>query len=375
VIAVTGVGAVTALGSGVDALFAGLCAGRSALAEETLVRPARGPVGAVLPQQARRSSELAMDAARQAVAQAGLRDTHRLAVVGASTSGDMSRGEAAFAQRLRGQELTSPKDYLWAQLCHVPTQRVCAMLETRGPRRTLSTACTSGTVAVSSAADLIRLGRASAALVVGSDALCEITLAGFGSLGVYSPEPTRPFDAHRQGMNIGEGAGALLLEDLDAALARGARPLALLSGAANTSDAHHLSAPQPDGEGARRAIRAALGGLDPREVGYVSAHATGTELNDAMEAAALSAELPQAAISGQKGAIGHTLGAAGALEAIVAICALDRGRLPPNVGCQTSGFPELDLVESTRDQRVDAVMSVNFAFGGHNAALLFTRPA
>jgi 3-oxoacyl-[acyl-carrier-protein] synthase II len=284
----------------------------------------------------------------------------------------MAGGEAAFAQ----DTLTGAPDdvlaYLWPQFCHVPAQTVAAHFGANGPCWSLSTACTSGTCAIGAAGALVATGQAPAALAVGADALCDITLAGFGSLGVYSSTRTRPFDADRSGMNIGEGAGAVLLEPLDRALGRGARPLALLAGNGNSSDAHHLSTPVPDGRGARAAIRAALGPLSPRDVGYVNAHGTGTLLNDAMEAVALAAELPQAAVSGIKGATGHTLGAAGVIEAIVAIQALVESRLPPTVGLHRSEF-DLDLVRTTRQVPITAAMSVNFAFAGNNAALAFTR--
>ncbi|MCP4808794.1 MAG: beta-ketoacyl-[acyl-carrier-protein] synthase family protein [Proteobacteria bacterium] len=369
-IAVTGVGAVTALGHDSTTTFEALCAGRTGLVQPALDWPNKGPVGAIQPERRRTSSELAVQAAREAIGD--LEDRSRLAVIGASTSGDMALGEQAFAADLRDEVLADPGHFLWVQLCHRPTGQVAADLDAGGPSMTLSTACTSGTCALGAAADLLRAGQAAQALVVGSDALCDITLAGFGTLGVYSPMPTAPFDADRAGMNIGEGAGALLLEPLEAALARGARPLAILAGYADTSDAHHLSAPHPEGEGARRAIREALGDVSAQDVGYVNAHATGTQLNDAMEAIAIAAELPQAAVSGSKGALGHTLGAAGAIEAVITVLALKHGRLPPNTGCRNPAFVDLDLLATEREVKISAAVSVNFAFGGNNAVALFT---
>jgi 3-oxoacyl-[acyl-carrier-protein] synthase II len=373
VVVVTGLGAVSALGEGMDPLFERLCAGESGLvASERSAAP--GPVGAVLPQRLRSSSELALAAVREALGAGGAGlDLRALAVVGASTSGDMALAEEPLAADYRGQLVDKVVCFLWPQLCHVPTAAVVRALGAEGPSWTVSTACTSGTTAVAAAGQLVAQGVVPAALAFGVDALCDLTLAGFGALKVYSPEPTRPFDLDRQGMNIGEGAGALLLEDLDHALARGARPLAVLAGSGNSADAHHLSTPDPTGAGARRAIRLALGSLAATVVGYVNAHATGTLLNDQMEAAALALELPGAAISGSKGALGHTLGAAGALEAAITVRALMEGRLPPNVGLLRPGF-DLDLVRRTRETHIDAAMSVNFAFGGHNAALLFTTP-
>ncbi len=360
-IAVTGLGAVSPLGRDPETLFARLCAGQSAL---SIVQgfPAKGPVAAL----GRRvtSSELALEVARQAM------PDHRggeLAVVGASTSGDMSVGEKAFATRLRGEVLEDPSNLFFRQLCHAPTRAVAEALGA-SISFTLSTACTSGLCAIGAAADLVHSGLVPMALAVGADALCDITLAGFGTLGVYAPEPCRPFDRERQGMNIGEGAGALLLEDLDHALARNAPILALLGRYSDTSDAHHLSAPHPEGEGAIRAIREVL----DCPVQYVNAHATAPRLTDESEALALAAPLPEAAISGSKGAIGHTLGAAGVLEAVVAIGALRHQRLPPTVGC-TDPEPELDIVLEAREAKIDAALTVNFAFGGNNAAAVFRR--
>ncbi|MCB9764733.1 MAG: beta-ketoacyl-[acyl-carrier-protein] synthase family protein [Alphaproteobacteria bacterium] len=372
-IAVTGLGVISGLGSGVDAFFGRLCEGASAIAPAIGWR-GTGPMAqlpaALRPDGPQLTSALALAAVRQAVEGYPAPDT--LAVIGASTSGDMRPGEAAFASDLGGETLADPLDYHWRQLCHRPTQVVCRALNTRGLRATLSTACTSGACAIGLASELVRTGQAPAAVAFGADALCQITVHGFHSLGVHAANPCRPFDRDRDGMNLGEGAGALLLEPLEAALARGARPLALIGGYGNTSDAHHLTAPDPSGHGARAAIRQALGDLPASAVGYVSAHATGTPLNDAMEAAALSTELPDAAISGIKGAVGHTLGAAGTIETVATVLALDRGRLPPNTGLRTPGF-QLDLVESARDVNVDAAITVNFAFGGNNAALLVRR--
>ena len=356
-IAVTGLGAVSPLGRDPEELFARLCAGESALRPVTGF-PARGPVAALSKRTT--GTELALLAARQA------RPPRELAVVGASTAGDMCVGEKAFAAHLREEPLPDPSELLFAQLCQAPTRAVAEALDAR-LSFTLSTACTSGLCAIGAAAELVEAGLVPAALAVGFDALCDITLAGFGTLGVYAPEPCRPFDVDRQGMNIGEGAAAVLLEDLDAARARNAPVLALLTGYADTSDAHHLSAPHPEGAGAIRAIRAALGDTG---VQYVNAHATATQLNDAMEARALAATTPEAAISGSKGALGHTLGAAGTLEALVAVQALRHQRVPPTVGCRTPE-PELDIALTARDSKIDAVLTVNFAFGGNNAAACF----
>jgi len=366
-VAITGLGAVCGYGLGAEALMDGLCSGRTAIGEPP-VWAGRGPT-ATVSDHGRTSTEIAILVAEEATRD--LDTAEGLAVVGASTSSDMVIGEEAFRQVLFEEPLAKPDEYLWAQLCARPSERVHRSLGADGPRISLSTACTSGACAVGIAADLLHTGRAKKVLAFGADVLCRISYFGFHSLGVYSQAPCRPFDKARGGMNIGEGAGALLLEPLDDALARGATPLALLAGYGNTSDAHHLTAPHPEGDGARRAVQGALGGIDPERVDHVNAHATATLLNDAMEAMVLS-ELPRASVTAMKGAVGHTLGAAGALEAVATVLSVVQERVPPVVGLEDPEF-DLDFVREPREERVDCALSVNFAFGGHNAALLVQR--
>ncbi len=369
IIAITGVGAVSALGQGAAALFEGLCAGHTGLAGAPTWGE-RGPAGMLDGGADRRSSALALLACREALGSDTL--PPGLAVVGATTSADMRASEPAWAALAQGHEPADPDSFVWPQLCHLPTQVVARAIGAQGPRMTISSACTSGACAVGVAAELIMAGRAPAALAFGADALCDTTIHGFASLGLYDPQPCRPFHADRQGLNLGEGAGALLLEPLAAAIARGAQPIALLAGYGNTSDAHRLTAPEPGGLGAARAIRDALGSHEPAEVGWVCAHATGTPINDEVEADVLRRELPRAAVTGIKGAVGHTLGAAGALEAVVTALAVQLGRLPPHAGSDGSAFPGLNLVAAEQRRPLRAAMSVNFAFGGHNTALLVT---
>ncbi len=345
----------------------GVCSGKSAIGSGP-EWGGRGPA-AMIPGKPKTSTEIAIQVSEQATT--GLDSAEGLAIVGASTSSDMIVGEMAFRQVLFEEPLDRPEEYLWVQLAARPTERVHRFLGATGPRISLSTACTSGSCAVGLAADLLEVGRAKKVLAFGADVICRISYFGFHSLGVYSQQPCRPFDRNRSGMNIGEGAGAMLLEPLEDALARGARPLAILAGYGNTSDAHHLTAPHPEGDGARRAIHAALGDLPPERIDHLNAHATATRLNDEMEASVLSG-LPRASITATKGAIGHTLGAAGALEAVLTVLSIQQERVPPAVGCADPEF-DLDLVLETRETRIDNALSVNFAFGGHNAALLVQR--
>ncbi len=366
-IAVTGIGAVTALGADAASTFAALCAGRSGLAPHP-DGEGRGPLGAV--SGAPTTSELALRAAREALA--GFEDRDGLAVVGATTAADMALAEPAWRRRAREGRVDDAEHFVWSQLLDRPARRVARALGARGPRLSASTACTSGTVAVGLARDLLLAGRARAALAFGADARCATTVHGFGSLGLVDPDGARPFSEDRRGLSIGEGAGALLLEPLDAALARGARPLALLDGYGNAADAWRLTAPDPEGRQAERALRAALGDRDPATVGYVNAHGTGTPLNDAVEAKLLGRLFPRARVSGIKGALGHTLGAAGAVEAVVTVLAVAEGRVPPHVGAARP-MPGVNLATRVEDVDLEAAVSLNLAFGGHNAAILVSR--
>jgi len=370
IIAITGVGAFSALGSSAQATFDGLCQGRSGL-QDAPVWGERGPVGMLDHQQPRTSAGLALDACREALG--GLPIPNGLAVVGATTSAGMTQAEEAWKALAAAGDTEQDRFDIWPQLCHQPTQRVARALRAMGPRMSLSSACTSGACAVGVAADLVRAGRAPAALAFGADALCDTTVHGFASLGLYDPDPCRPFHADRRGLNLGEAAGALLLEPLEAALARGAIPIALLAGYGNSSDAHRLTAPEPGGHAAGVAIRTALGDVPAAQVGWVCAHATGTPINDQVEAEVLRRELPNAAVAGIKGAVGHTLGAAGALEAVITALAIHQRQQPAHQGADGGAFPGLKLQTAPAARTLDAAMSVNFAFGGHNTALLITR--
>ncbi|MEZ4317056.1 MAG: beta-ketoacyl synthase N-terminal-like domain-containing protein [Myxococcota bacterium] len=358
---VTGLGCWTALGADPDEVFEALCRGGSGV-DGPGPFPGRGPVAAI-PGGPHLSSTLAERVVRQAL---GGLDPAGVALVGATTSGDMVRGEVEYERVLRG-EPPGP-EFLWAQLCDRPTEIVARVVGLTGPRTSLSTACSSGAAAVGIAAEWVASGRVEAAVAFGTDALCQMTVHGFGSLGAVSPDRCRPFDAGRTGLSLGEGAGALLLESAESAARRGARVLARFGGYGNATDAHHMTAPHPEGRGALDAVRQA----GTARVGWVCAHGTATPLNDAMESGVVAAVLPEAAVSSIKGAIGHTLGAAGAIELVATVQAVQQGRVPPNTGCLEPEWP-LDLVSEARHVPLDAALSVNFAFGGHNAAVRIER--
>jgi 3-oxoacyl-[acyl-carrier-protein] synthase II len=239
---------------------------------------------------------------------------------------------------------------------------------------------------VGAALDALRAGEVEVAVAGGSDSLCQLTYAGFNALRAVSEEPCRPFRTARDGMSIGEGAAVLVLEPLARALARGARPLALLAGAGASCDAHHMTAPEASGAGAAAALSAALAdaGIDPAEVVFVDAHGTGTPLNDAAEWRALERVFgPRARtlpVAATKAAVGHLLGSAGAIEAVATVLCLAAGEVHP-----TPGGGEIDpeapaaLVAGRplpiAGRAGGAAVSINLAFGGSNAALVFERTA
>jgi 3-oxoacyl-[acyl-carrier-protein] synthase-1 len=247
-----------------------------------------------------------------------------------------------------------------------------AALELRGPCLTISTACSSSAKVFASAERMLRLGLADAAVVGGVDTLCDSVLFGFNALELVSPGPCRPFDAARDGISIGEAAGFALLERADA------DPQSpQLVGWGESSDAHHMSTPHPDGLGAELAIRDALAraGLAPARVDYLNLHGTASRKNDAMEAALVARLFPPTTrASSTKGYTGHTLGAAGIVEAAIALLAIGDGLVPGNLGATT---PDPACGPSfawhSERRRVDVAMSHSFGFGGNNACLVFAR--
>jgi len=302
---------------------------------------------------------------------------HRIAVVlGTSTSG-IAEGEQAVAHHAQSGG--------WPDGFHYRQQEtggsagfLADLLGLTGPAYVVATACSSSAKALASAGRLIRSGLADAAIAGGADTLCKMTVSGFGALEALSSAPCNPFSANRSGINIGEG-GALFLTSPDPA------EIALV-GVGETSDAHHVSAPDPEGRGALAAMRAALdgAGLTPDEIAYVNLHGTATRLNDAMESKAMAALFAApVACSSTKAMTGHTLGAAGAVEAAILWLTLSRrwnwdGRVPPHLwdGVNDPDLPPVALAgPETRlpDGNRLAALSNSFAFGGSNCCLAFRR--
>jgi 3-oxoacyl-[acyl-carrier-protein] synthase II len=248
-----------------------------------------------------------------------------------------------------------------------------------GPRHTVVTACSSGAVALAEAAELIADGVVDCAVAGGVDALTRLCFMGFNALKLLDPEPCRPFDRDRRGMSIGEGAAFVVLEAAGPARARGARVYAELAGHGMTTDAHHITAPQPEGEGMARAMGAALAaaGVTPDAIGYVNAHGTATPQNDRIEARAIVRVFGpgRVLVSSSKSMIGHTMAAAGSLEAVATILALTHETVPPTANLVTPD-PEVDfdcVPGIARGAAVEHAISNSFGFGGQNVTLLFRR--
>ena len=249
---------------------------------------------------------------------------------------------------------------------------VAAALQLEGPCLTISTACSSSAKVFANAERMIRLGLIDAAVVGGVDTLCDSVLFGFNALELVSPAPCRPFDAARDGISIGEAAGFALLERIDTA-----PDAPQLLGYGEASDAHHMSTPHPDGLGAELALRDALAraGLVTSQVDYINLHGTASQKNDEVEAALVGRAFPaRTRASSTKGFTGHTLGAAGIVEATIALLAIEHGLIPGNLGGDTPDpICGPSFAWRNEQQRIDVALSNSFGFGGNNACLAFAR--
>jgi 3-oxoacyl-[acyl-carrier-protein] synthase I len=382
---ITAMGVSCALGDGGDAVFDRLLAGEPATATPpfslpfaTVVGCLPGPLDALptaLHAYDTRLSRIAFRALSQvtaAVARARARfGRERIGIVIGTSTGGLDATEPAYRHyRASGQHLPG----FSLRRAHAFDALGVALRETlglSGPCYAVSTACTSSAKAIASARRLLRANLCDAVLVVGVDALCETTLRGFHALGVLSTQAARPFSSTRNGIHIGEAAALMLLE-------RDGDGPANVAAVGESSDAHTMSAPQPEGRGAAEAIRRALAeaGLHPEQVDYVNAHGTGTLQNDLAESRALHLVLPaDVPVSSTKGMTGHTLGACGTLEALFAALAVARGVLPPSVGAQPLD-PQLALtvVLAPQQRPVHVALSNALAFGGSNTCVVVTAP-
>lgn len=401
-VAITGLGVIGACGRGFAAMDRALREGREGVGALSLWQSSVGdfPVGQYrgdleadldsvpgltlhLRKRLSRSDALALVAAAEAVEQAGLGDLAAAgAYVGQSVCGTLTSEALYIEARSRAKVGNPEKVDLRGAFVHEGANTLDRMAEAfglRGPTLSFMTACSSAANAIGLAADAIRAGRCKSMLAGGADSLSRIAFNGFCSLKVVSPDGPRPFDRERQGMMVGEGAGMLVLESADHARARGAKVLAWLGGYGHSCDAHHLTAPHPEGKGAIAAMREALemAGLRPSDIGYINAHGTATLENDRTEARAISSVFGESAVpvSSTKRFFGHTLAAAGGVEAVVSVWALRHRLLPANLGLRAPlEDAKLDLVSENRPAPgLRHVLSNSFGFGGNNAALVFTE--
>ncbi len=397
-VVITGAGIVTALGLGWRVNAEGFRAGRSAFRPVTRfdVSPQRAKIAAEVdlpdelpanrlsPKIVRRldyAAKMLLHAAHEAWTQAGWQPQDNLPVVLGTTSGEMTFGERYLQQAIGTPETRRRQP---TRIVHYQVQQqginLCDAFGFHGPLTIISNACASGANAIGHAWELVRNGRANKVLTGGYDALCQLTFAGFDSLQALSPTSCRPFDARRDGLALGEGAAVLTLESLGHAQSRGAKILGEIIGYGATTDTHHLTQPHPEGNAACAAMTLACerAQISPEQVDYVNAHGTATPQNDATEAAAISrwagAHAGKLPVSSTKAGIGHLLGAAGAVEAVVCLMALQGRWLPPQ---RTSGAPDpacrFQIVREPADAGIETALSNSFGFGGANASLIFRR--
>ena len=385
-LAVTAFSATSALGPGVVAQAQALRSQRSGLrANDFSSAPLECFIGRVdgvedvpLPQRLAhwecRNNRLAwvglqqdgiLDAVERVIARHG---TRRIALILGTSTASIGASEEAYRRLEDGR---FPED-LRRPAIHTPHSLTAFVAEATGiagPALTISTACSSSAKVFASAERLIRMGLADAALVGGVDTLCDSVLFGFNALELVSKQPCRPFDARRNGISIGEAAAFAVLERPEAAPAA-----PRLVGYGESSDAHHMSTPHPEARGARAALEDALAraGLAAERVDYINLHGTATVKNDEMEALLLPGFGKHARASSSKGFTGHALGAAGALEAVFALLAIEQGFIPPNLNCgQPFGGAQAWLELEPKEKRVGVALSNSFGFGGNNACLAF----
>src|SRR2546430_4010490 len=404
-VAITGVAISCALGTGTDEVWTAIRDGESGIAltrrldVEKLTCHCSGEM-AEIPEPTReeaahgawsmprgrldRATLLALGTAREAITTSGVDlstlDHYRCGVALGTSVGGLDEGEQFHWEVLREGVEAARTSHLLVYRLYTAADALSIAFGLKGPKVVVSNACAAGANSIGFGADAVRAGRADVMLAGGVDVLDILSLAGFDSLKALDPEPTAPY-SRSTGLNIGEGAALLVLEAESGAVERGATILGYVRGYALTSDAHHATAPDPRGDGARRAMRGALdqAGLRPTDVDYVNGHGTGTPANDSAETKAVEAvfgagETPP--ISSTKSQIGHNLGAAGAVEAAVSVLALRDGVLPPTVNVADEEEGTRDIVPNeARPAQIDVVVSNSFAFGGNNCALVLSRHA
>ncbi|MGV3772422.1 MAG: beta-ketoacyl-[acyl-carrier-protein] synthase family protein [Verrucomicrobiales bacterium] len=399
-VVITGAGIVTAFGMGWRLNADGFAQGNRAFREVSLFDVSRQRVKVAaevslpnhLPETAlgkrasarlERAAKMLLFAADEALAESNIaRVTRSLPIVLGTTSGGMMLGEAFYRKAVQaGGSTRNQAERVSHYLAQAQAISLAEAFQLSGPVTIIANACAAGGNAIGHAWEMIRHGQSNQALAGGYDGLSQLVFAGFDSLQALSPTICRPFDQHRDGLALGEGAAVLILETLEQAEKRGAAILAEIVGYGSATDCHHLTQPHPEGEAAIRTMADAcrMAEVMPEEIGYINAHGTGTALNDGAEAAAINtwagAAAAQIQVSSTKASIGHLLGAAGAVEAVISTMVLKEGWIPPTRTTQTvDPAAKFKLVrEPQTDAKINYVLSNSFGFGGSNASLLFRR--
>lgn len=399
-VVVTGLGVVSPLGIGKDAFWQGLVAGQSGIREISAFDTSEysitrgGEVVGFDPrvfmsegtaQRVGRASQYAIAAARMALEDAAVDlqalDRSRAGVSLGTTMGEIQAIEKITALLHSGGARAVPASLLAQFPVYHISANVAGEFEFSGPNLMLPTACAAGNYAIGYALDLLRSGRADAMIAGGVDPLSQIAFTGFHKLNSMARDCPRPFSKDREGMMVSEGAGVLVLETEEHAARRSARIYAELLDYGLSCDAHHMTAPHPEGQGALRAMQSALSraGLPPERLDYINAHGTGTPANDKVETLAIKRLLGDRAhavpVTSIKSMLGHTMGAASALEAIACVLIVQQGLIPPTANYQEPDPDcDLDYVPNTaRWAEVRVAMSNSYAFGGNNASLIVSQ--
>jgi 3-oxoacyl-[acyl-carrier-protein] synthase II len=398
-VAITGIGLVTGLGATREDTWQALVAGRCAIRPVTVFDTDgyRSRVAAEVPMAAieaqltplerrrwSRSDQIGVVAAKEAIEDAGLLtgtcDRLRVGVLLGAGTADLLRNEQYQHTTLfRGIQYARPSQ-AWNHFSSTPVDVIAARFGFGGLRSCTVAACSSSTIAISQAADAIRVGRLDAALAGGTDAIARLTFSGFNALRLMDPEPCRPFDRDRAGMNIGEGAAILVLEEMERARGRGAIIYGELAGSSFSCEAFHPTAPEPEGKPVTAVVRDALcdAGVLPDEVDHVNAHGTATQQNDRAETRGYRAlfgdRVNRIPVTSVKSMLGHCLGAAGGIEAAILALTVSRGVIPPTVH-HAQADPECpgDIVANyARDARIACGVSTSLGFGGNDSAVVIT---
>ncbi len=393
---ITGIGMISAIGNNVAESLASLEGLRSGIGRLDNVRSRHrdnAPVGEVKStneeltamaglrpeQQSTRTALLGLLAAQEAVKSSGITNMKefRTGIISATSVGGMGMTENLWMDYLDPEKSGDWLKYIEAHECGDSTEFIADQLGVKEYLSTISTACSSSANSIMFGARLIKHGLLDRVIVGGTDSMARFTINGFMTLMILDKEQCKPFDANRQGLNLGEGAGFIVIESEEAA--KGKEILAELSGYGNSNDAYHQTASSPDGAGAYLAMEKAfkVSGLKPSDIDYINAHGTGTAINDLSEGTAIdrlfSKNVPS--ISSTKAFTGHTLGACAAIEAVFSILAIRNNEIFPNMNYKTQ-MEELSFRPTTtleKGKKIDHVLSNSFGFGGNTSALIFSR--